>query len=224
MLAKIRLMVTRLSVFVQERRLGINSEAEVSLQHYGVTDKECHHYGPMNYIRFWQLMRRIKIRPRKDVFLDLGSGMGRVVVLAATYPFRKVIGVELVEELNAIGRENVRKAMPRLKCREIELHNVDARNYRIPAEVTVIFLLNSFGGDVLSRVFSNIRESIMKSPRTVTILYLTPPEPSTCLERIKDELPWLPEPRRLNFAGKLQADVFTCDGAVAEGVTAGTDI
>jgi SAM-dependent methyltransferase len=225
-IAKVRHAVNWLSVFIQERRLGIHSEAEVHLAQYGVTEKGCHHYNGTNYVRFWQIMRRIKIRPREDVFLDLGSGMGRVVVLAATYSFRKVIGVELIEELNDIARENVRKAMPGLKCRDIELHNVDARNYRIPPEVTVIYLWNPFGGEVLARVFSNIRESIMESPRTVTILYVTPPDPSTyCfLDSIKDQLPWLPEPQRLRLGGKLQVDVYTCEGSVAEASPLAPDI
>ena len=205
-------IVTRLSRLIQERRFGIHSEAEVGLDQFGVTDKGCHHYNGTNYFRFWQLMRHVKVRKQKDVFLDFGSGMGRVVVLAATYPFRKVIGVELIEEFHSIAHENVRKAMPRLRCRDIELCNVDARSYRILPEVTVIYLWNSFGGEVLARVFSNIRESLEESPRAMRILYTTPPDADqhyVTLNRIKSELPWLPEPQRLRLGPELNAAIYS---------------
>ena len=40
-------------------------------------------------------------------FVDIGSGKGRVVMLAIGYPFRRVIGVELAPELHAIAQENL---------------------------------------------------------------------------------------------------------------------
>ena len=47
-----------------------------------------------------------EIRP-DDVFIDLGSGMGRMVLEAARYPFKRVIGVELVEQLHDLARANL---------------------------------------------------------------------------------------------------------------------
>src|SRR5437763_11062946 len=42
-----------------------------------------------------------------DVFVDFGSGKGRVVYQAGRLPFRRVIGVEVSEELNRIARRNL---------------------------------------------------------------------------------------------------------------------
>lgn len=41
------------------------------------------------------------------MFLDLGSGKGRMVLSAARFPFRRIIGVELSNDLTAIARRNV---------------------------------------------------------------------------------------------------------------------
>src|ERR1041385_8704646 len=148
------------------------------------------------------------------VFLDYGSGLGRAVILAATYPFRKVIGVELVADLHARAAENVRRAVNRLRCRDIELYNVDARHFRIPPEVTVIYLWNPFDGDVLREVFGNIQRSIVEHPRTVTILHLSPISP-TALDEMKESLPWLNESKRIRFGAHSLAVFYTCGAAEA---------
>lgn len=64
----------------------------------------------------WMSLRRILL-PREvtdhDVFVDFGSGMGRVVLQAARYPFRKVIGVEISETLHSIARERLLQSVER---------------------------------------------------------------------------------------------------------------
>ena len=40
-------------------------------------------------------------------FVDVGAGKGRALLLAAELPFRKIIGVELNEELTRIAQKNV---------------------------------------------------------------------------------------------------------------------
>jgi cyclopropane fatty-acyl-phospholipid synthase-like methyltransferase len=42
---------------------------------------------------FRTLMRKLDL-PKASVFVDLGSGKGRVLLLAAQYGFEKVVGVE----------------------------------------------------------------------------------------------------------------------------------
>jgi len=136
MLATLRHLVLRFTERFFDWRFGISSDTQIDLREFGITDAAFHPYNATTYLRFRQLMKLVPIRAGEDVFLDFGSGLGRVVILAATYPFRKVIGVELIPELHAKAQDNVRKALPRLKCQDIELHNIDARSFKIPAEVT----------------------------------------------------------------------------------------
>ncbi|MBI4528245.1 MAG: hypothetical protein HY695_31005 [Deltaproteobacteria bacterium] len=211
MVRRLRYFLYRLYERFYEWRLGIFSDTEIFLDTYGVTDAACHQYIATSYIRFRQLMKLIDIRPGEDVFLDFGSGMGRAVVLAATYPFRKIIGVELIPELNERAVKNVQRALPRLRCRDIELHNVDARSFRVPPEVTVIYFWNPFSKHVLADVFGNIRQSVIESPRTVTIIFLSPPG-VTSVDEIKDGLPWLAERRRFDLGPKSVAVIYTCEG------------
>ena len=60
-----------------------------------------------------------------DVFIDFGCGNGRVVYQLARYSFARVIGVEISEKLEAISRENIERARPQLRSREVSIVNAD---------------------------------------------------------------------------------------------------
>jgi SAM-dependent methyltransferase len=209
LVGKLRYAMFRLSELLYEWRYGIVSDTEILADQLGITDLACHDYLATGYMRFRQVMRHLVIRPDEDVFLDFGSGLGRAVILAGTYPFRKVIGVELVAELHTRAQENVRRAMRRLRCRDIELHNVDARSFHIPADVTIVYMWNPFSGEVLRQVLANIRQSFLEAPRVITIVHLSPTNP-TDLDAIKETLPWLRECKRLRLGKTSHAVIYSC--------------
>lgn len=112
---------------------------------------------------------------RDDVFVDFGSGKGRVVLLAAThFPFRRVIGVEIAEELNAIARENVARMQHRLQARSVEVVTTDAAEFRVPDDMTYAYFFNPFQGEVFQRVIDNIVASVDRVPRPLTLIYANP--------------------------------------------------
>jgi hypothetical protein len=186
----VRHLVYRLSERYHDWRFGVSTDAYVEPDDFGIKDGECHCYSATNYRRFRQLMSHVNIRPGQDVFLDYGSGMGRVVMLAATYDFRRVIGVELSPSLNEIATRNIENARSRLRCQNVELHTVDARQFVVPPDATVFYFWSPFGGDILKTVFENIRRSVQEAPRNVTILYIYAPGMS-CLHGLMDQMPWL---------------------------------
>jgi 16S rRNA G966 N2-methylase RsmD len=122
-----------------------------------------------------------RILPRRtvdvnDVFLDIGSGMGRALLVAASYPFSRVIGVELSAHLNDIAQQNIHHLESRLKCRDITVVNADAVEYRVPDDVTVVFMANPFQGSIFQRVVHNILASYDRNPRRLRIVYVNPRE------------------------------------------------
>jgi SAM-dependent methyltransferase len=167
-----RMIACRAYDWLCERRFGIRTGGVRSLAALGVGNAACHDYGPTTYLEFRHAMRHVTVRPDRDVFLELGCGMGRIVVMAARYPFRKVIGLELVPELLEAARQNVERARRHLVCDDVELVSGNAADYAIPADVSVIFLFNPFSGPVLVQVFNRIRQSAIESPRPISIIYI----------------------------------------------------
>jgi len=169
-----KLAVHGLSEFYYERRLGIRTLGYVDRKQLGYRSREYHFYAPTAYRDLNKALRLVAIRPGEDVFLDYGSGMGRVIIAAAGYPCRRVIGVELSEELNRIALGNVERARRKLVCKDIEIVQADAAAYTVPHDVTVVYLYNPFEGQLLAGVMELLRKSLEECPRPLRLIFKNP--------------------------------------------------
>ncbi len=145
----------------------------LGVQTRGVTQQgpceDGHHHVPMQYYALHRMLQQLQLR-RDDVVMDLGSGLGRIVLLASRYPVRKVIGVELDPELHRAAEAN----RARMRGRKAELELIcGAAEAQAMDEVTVLTLFNPFGEATLAKVLSRLEDS-MKTPRTVRIAYANP--------------------------------------------------
>jgi SAM-dependent methyltransferase len=116
-----------------------------------------------------------RIRPEELVFVDLGSGKGRPVLVASEFPFRRVIGVEFAKQLHDIATRNGRRYVSSTqRCRDVLFVHGDAIDYRFDEVPTVVFMFNPFRPAVLAPVLRNLQKSIESSPRDVILLYASP--------------------------------------------------
>src|ERR1043166_8794173 len=105
-------------------------------------------------------------------FIDLGSGKGRVLLMASEYPFKRIIGVEFMPELHRAAQENIpRYASERQQCRQIESICMDARDFVFPDGPLVVYLFNPFSESTFARVLENLRQSVQQAPRPLYIAY-----------------------------------------------------
>jgi len=129
-------------------------------------------YQPSDPALFHLIVSTVPAQPEAFTFIDLGSGKGRTLLMASEYPFRKIIGVELLEELNAIAQQNiVRYKSDRQKCFHLESRTGDARDFEFPAEPIVLYLFNPFPDHVMRAVLGNLRRSLEAAPREIYVIY-----------------------------------------------------
>lgn len=108
-------------------------------------------------------------------FIDLGSGKGRVLLMASEYAFKKITGVEYSRELYEIARKNIENyRSPSQKCRRIESVNKDATLFAIPHDPLVFYIFNPFNAQVLKKVIKNIEQSLLQKPREIYFVYANP--------------------------------------------------
>jgi len=108
-------------------------------------------------------------------FVDLGSGKGRILLLAARHPFARIIGVEFAEELQAVAAANLaRHAALHGPDSRILLHTGDAAKFAFPDEPLVVFLFNPFGAATIRKVADALHASWQAHPRPIHILYMNP--------------------------------------------------
>jgi predicted RNA methylase len=124
---------------------------------------------------FYQAFARLPIDFKGFTFIDLGAGKGRIVLLASNFPFRRVLGVEFVPELQAIATQNIaRYRPPARQCDDVECILGDACDFVFPSGPLVIFMWNPFAGPVFERVIENLDQSLRRDPREVYLVYLKP--------------------------------------------------
>jgi hypothetical protein len=132
-------------------------------------------YDPVDPEKFHRALGAAGLRHEELVFLDLGSGMGKALLLATDYSFRKIIGVEFVPELHHIAEKNLQTfRSDRRKCFDMELVCGDAGAYQLPPVPVVICMFNPFDRVVMTRVIENVRKSWQEHPRELVVVYATP--------------------------------------------------
>jgi SAM-dependent methyltransferase len=112
----------------------------------------------------------------KLTFVDLGSGKGRMVLMAAQFPFRRIIGVEFSEQLHDVATTNLFRYSGPKRCSRIQLLCQDFTEFAFPTEPLFVFLYNPANAHLSSVLAQNLMRSLSRSPREVWILYVTPYE------------------------------------------------
>jgi SAM-dependent methyltransferase len=113
-------------------------------------------------------------QPEHFTFVDVGSGLGRVLLLAAMRPFRQIIGVEVSRALAETARDNLtrrRRLDPPLRCKDVRIVCADASAYRFPPGDLAVYLYNPFGERTLSRL---VQALAARTNGTCFVLYHTP--------------------------------------------------
>jgi SAM-dependent methyltransferase len=161
-----------------ERRYGVTTSAKVVLDGH---DEENVSYVPMNWRQLkWALP--VRSVSRDDVFIDIGSGKGRAVLVAAVnYPFGRVIGVELAKELHETAQANMAASANKVRAGKVELICADVREYEIPDDVTVIYMNNPVRGSIFGGLLDSISASQKRNPRRMRVIYYNPVEEEALL-------------------------------------------
>jgi SAM-dependent methyltransferase len=136
-------------------------------------------YQPTDPALFTEMMEALREAAHLNfadfVFLDLGSGKGRTLLMASDYPFRKIIGLELLPALHEIANENLRKYYSESQqCFALESICADATDFPFPDEPTILYLFNPFPESGLRRTLANLERSLREHPRAVYMLYHNP--------------------------------------------------
>jgi tRNA G46 methylase TrmB len=136
-------------------------------------------YQPTEGALFHEMLAALQEQTHADfhdfVFIDLGSGKGRTLLMASDYPFRRIVGVELLPALQQAAQKNLKQyRSASQKCFVLESICADASELVFPAEPTVLYLFNPFPESGLRHVIAKLEQSLRQHPRAVFVLYHNP--------------------------------------------------
>jgi SAM-dependent methyltransferase len=152
---------------IHPTKLNINNPNQLHAVSYGGSDPKL----------FREIIGTLPINYQDFMFIDFGSGKGRAILLATEFPFKRVVGVEFSEELHRIAQDNIRRFNRSVsRCQDVDSVCVDATDYPLPDECLVCYFCNPFDATIMARVVANIRNSFLRRPRDIFIVYYNPKE------------------------------------------------
>ncbi len=157
-----------------ERWYGIESTGFFYPQDLGTDPSVSHPYSPCCYPILDAVFRRIGPRSHieRQVFLDVGCGLGRAMVVAAAQPYAAVLGVEISADLAARSRENLARSRRRHRTLRVEVFAADAARFDVPDDVTTVFAYNPFHGAPMSAFMASLHASLVRAKRTVDFVFV----------------------------------------------------
>jgi SAM-dependent methyltransferase len=111
----------------------------------------------------------------RTIFLDIGAGKGRAMLLASQFPFLRVEGVELNPDLARIASANISLWNNDAQANALSpltLHHADATTHPLPLEPTLAFLFHPFELPILRRFLRHIESSQAAHPHPFDLVYV----------------------------------------------------
>ena len=168
-----------LTVSTFDQKWNVQTDGNEDLSELQVIDRTNYllgnRYQPTSPEMFDRILHSYPLPYEECIFIDCGSGKGRVLLLASELPFRRIIGVEFASDLTDIAQANIRGYnSPTQKCKQLEAVCADATIYPFPALPTVLYMANPFEGEVMKKFLRHVENSLKETPRTFFVLYRNP--------------------------------------------------
>ena len=183
-----------------DKRFDTDTSGSVATANLGIADAATREHAILympspERVTRWML-KALRIDHRRYSFLDLGCGKGRVLLIASTYPFQRVIGIEISQELSRIARENAKRFPASKRKTEVEVQTTDASAMSFPNTNLLIHMYHPFGPELTRLVLRRLEESVRAQPRDVTVAYLLYDGAVEAVDDAFAAFPWL---RRLRY-------------------------
>lgn len=167
------------TVSIFDQQWNVQTDGNEDLSELQVVDKTNYllgtRYQPTSPEMFTQILEAYPLPYEECIFIDCGSGKGRVLLLASELPFKRIIGVEFASDLAEIARSNIQGyRSPTQECGHLETVCVDATVFPFPEEPTILYMYNPFAGAVMKKFIQHVENSLKEYPRSFFVLYRNP--------------------------------------------------
>ena len=162
-----------------DRTRRVSTSGNVTLRAAGLL-KEHHHdsefYQPARARHIRQALKALPVADLSDyTFVDLGSGKGRTLFVAAEFPFRQITGVEFSSLLHKSAVRSIQSfRAAKAACKAISTIYGNAKDFVFPEGKLVLYLFNPFGRDTMQVVLDHLGASLQQHPRHVVVVLLWP--------------------------------------------------
>lgn len=150
--------------------LGTSARVEDLTAYYGIAPSILR-----SLLDLWLQRLHPRASIERTVFLDVGAGKGRAMLIASEYPFLRVEGVELSPELVSIAAKNIAKWQnePRSpSLSPIVLHHDDATRLPLPPGPVLAHLFHPFEDRMLRRFLRHVERQRQQHTAPLDLFYV----------------------------------------------------
>jgi hypothetical protein len=162
-----------------DRRYGIRTSGFKTLEDLGlgVAGENSHNYRGVPVALFDAAFASLSLDYPRFEFVDYGSGMGKALLLAARFPFRRITGVEFAPELHKAAEHNISTwRMSAQRCFDVRSVLADASTWPLPEGDCVLFFFNPFREPLMRAVLRRIIQDA-KAGNVLYLVYIHPTYP-----------------------------------------------
>jgi hypothetical protein len=146
---------------VFDRKYGVETALELPLESVGVPPAAAARgngvYRPLTEKLFRAAIGASGIDATKFTFVDIGSGKGKVLFMAADHPFKRIVGIEYASGLHEIALRNVAAYRSETqKCKAIEPVHADALQYALPDGPLLLFIFNALAKEIMRELLNKL--------------------------------------------------------------------
>ena len=173
-------------------KYNVNTIKPVSLEALTIAEGDISKSSPyeaLNYYILETLLENFrKLFPGEKSILDIGSGKGRVMVVAAHYGFINITGVDFARELCAAAERNINKIKAQFRDTTFTIYCKDILNYTIDKSDKVFFLYNPFNNEIMEKLLEKIDRSVKEHSRTIYFIYANPQQKEILIQKCYTEV------------------------------------
>jgi len=155
-----------------EKARGVDFLRSIEPQEVGLDPLLAVHSSPSGNKYLVRALRAMSIGPSHSI-LDIGCGKGSAMRVMLRFPFTRVDGVEMSETIAGIARENFKT----LGVHPLRWHVFAVDATALGEELDIyshFYLYNPFTSPVMKVVAQNLRRSLERRPRDITVIYNNP--------------------------------------------------
>jgi hypothetical protein len=160
-----------------EKKYHLDTSGIVSLEDLSLTLPTAEYgqpYQGANYYLLEKVFDYLKNEQANDSIVDYGSGKGRVMVVAAYYGFKRIIGIDFSSRLCEAAKQSILNPQQQFPDATFKIIHADATTYDIEKDDNVMFFFNPFDEVVMEQIIINIRQSLRNYPRKIYVAYINP--------------------------------------------------
>lgn len=158
---------------------GVDTQRDAAPVSLGGTpvDRDAQDFYEATAVRhFRHVVNRLPRPYDRWSFVDIGSGKGRVVMLAMAWPFRRVEGIEFRPDLHATAMDNLHRYKGRRASGAVTLTCGNAVEAPLPEGDLVVYFYNALNGAMLEALLDHLERSAAASGRRLLFIYSNPVE------------------------------------------------